>query len=145
MINKLGCFLIFLFFVSCIDTKDKNKGKADIDMGVDDIHLPGTTWIFHVSNECVDTLIFKPDRKVTAYDCELNYTFNGEYSTINDTLLVSLNDDSHSEDGNKSTYLKDKYLLKGDSLSFIGALRMSNGKWREQKAINTNVVYHKTK
>nr|WP_233166988.1 hypothetical protein [Pedobacter sp. ASV2] len=88
---------------------------------------------------------FRPNQDVVSYDCELSYLFSGKYEITKDTLFVSLKDDSHSEDGSRITYFKDKYLVKENTLSFLGTLRLDTGKWKEQKVMrNTNIVYRKT-
>ncbi|WP_199140411.1 hypothetical protein [Pedobacter sp. ASV12] len=144
MVNKLIYLLVAILCVSCNDSKDKKTEKQNIHSGIKNVDLTNTTWIFHVSDACIDTLVFKPNQKAISYDCELNYAFNGEYSFIRDTLIVSLKDDSHSENNNKTEYFKDKYLISGNAISFLGSLRMSNGQWKEQRTIdNVKIVYRK--
>jgi hypothetical protein len=109
-------------------------------------HLTNTVWTFQVSKTCVDTLKLRANQKVIQYDCELNYTFHGSYKTVKDTLLVTVKDDSHSEDNGKVTYYTDKYLIKNNALYFVSNRKLVNGKWKDEKAkANVNVIYHKAR
>ncbi len=137
--------IIVLLSVSCTEQREKKTTDPNLGKHSKDVHLVNTVWIYRISNECIDTLKFRPNQDVVSYDCELSYLFSGKYEITKDTLFVSLKDDSHSEDGSRITYFKDKYLVKENTLSFLGTLRLDTGKWKEQKVMrNTNIVYRKT-
>jgi len=90
--------------------------------------------------------MLKPNQKVIEYDCELNYTFHGSYKVVKDTLLVTVKDDSHSEDHGKVMFSTDKYLIKDNTLCFLGSSKLVGGKWKYTKAkADINLIYHKVK
>lgn len=134
-----------LLSVSCTELSKSKATGSNLDKPLKDVHLINTTWIYNVSNECIDTLKFRSNQDVVAYECELGYLFRGKYELKKDTLFVSIKDDSHSEDSGRITYFKEKYIVKKDVLNFVGSLRMENGKWKEEKVIgNTNILYRRT-
>ena len=63
----------------------------------------------------------------------MDYTFHGSYNMLNDTLLITLKDDSHSEDNGNVDYFRIKYLVKQNVLYVIGHGELTRGKWRDVK------------
>ena len=102
----------------------------------------GTVWIYKVGDGCVDTLRLKSNRKVVEYDCEMNYAFNGSFRQIQDTLIITVKDDSHSEDGGKPNYYKSKFIIRENALYNIADAQLINNKWIFKRAkLNKNFSY----
>jgi hypothetical protein len=96
--------------------------------------IENSTWTCKIANGCFDTLTFKSNNRVIDYDCETRYTFQGSYKILKDTLLITLRDDSHSEDNGKVYYFRIKYLVKNNVLYAIGHGELSRGKWKDVRS-----------
>ena len=105
--------------------------------------LDNSTWTFKVSNGCVDVLKFKPNGRATNYDCELDYTFNCTYVLRNDTLTVTEKDDSHSEDGGKVHYYRNKYLIRDNTLQAIAKGELVDHKWKDASIKDTKMNWQR--
>lgn len=104
--------------------------------------LIGTIWTHKIAEGCVNTLKLQLGMKAIEYDCEMNYTFKGLYSQCKDTLIVTVEDDSHSEDGGKSEYYKSKYLIRKNALYMLGSRKLTNGKWKYDRVeVNKSIWY----
>jgi len=49
----------------------------------------------------------------------MDYKFSGTYVIHDDILYLNVKDDSHSEDRGKTTYYREKYIIKGNDLYVI--------------------------
>jgi len=98
--------------------------------------IVNTVWTYKVAKNANDTLRFKAHNIVIEYDCELNYTMKGTYKFSKDTLIVTMNDDSHSEDGGKPEIFRTKYFLKKNNtfLSVLTIQRLIRNNWEQVKA-----------
>lgn len=104
--------------------------------------LKGSIWICKIAPGCVDTLKFKSNNQITEYSCEQEYTYHGSYTLLKDTLTITEKDDSHSEDHEKVTYYKTKYLITKSTLLPIFSGELVKGKWKYKSLKpNTKNVY----
>lgn len=105
--------------------------------------MAGTVWIHNVAKGCVDTLKINSKNTVTEFTCEMNYSFKGTYTQSNDTLIVTVKDDSHSEDGGKSEYYRSKYLIGKDGLYLLSNGKMISGKWKYEQIKSAKNIWYK--
>ena len=107
--------------------------------------LIGTVWVHRVAKGCIDTLKLS-NEKVIEYDCEMSYSFKGSYSQSRDTLIITVKDDYHSEDGGKADYYISKYLIRKNSLYILGTERLIDGKGKyDDKKLDGLTWYKKLK
>jgi hypothetical protein len=109
--------------------------------------IVNTTWKFNFTKTCVNTYKFKPNNVFGEYDCELNYTMKGTYKFSKDTLIVTIKDDSHSEDGGKPIIDRTKYFLVQNNrfLYIISTQRFEQNKWHTEQIIHQYSGYKKVK
>ncbi len=104
--------------------------------------LSGSIWTSKIANGCVDTLKFISNKKVTDYSCEQEYTYHGSYTISKDTLVITEIDDSHSEDGGKTSIFRSKYLISEKNVLYlISNGELIKGKWKYKSAKLLNNFY----
>ncbi|MFC0516299.1 hypothetical protein ACFFGT_18925 [Mucilaginibacter angelicae] len=108
--------------------------------------LINSSWMYKVTNTCINTLKFKAGGKVYNYNCELDYTFRDTYKISADTVTIFEKDDSHSEDGGKPDFYQEKYVIRGNALYGIGYSKLIHGKWKTTKVKpRTEAAYTRVK
>lgn len=106
--------------------------------------IVNSVWVIKISKNANDTLKFKSKNTVTEYDGELNYSMQGIYTISKDTVITTIKDDSHSEDGGKAYYFRTKYLLRNNNtlVYLIGYQKNTRNIWEPIK-INPNLLIYK--
>lgn len=107
--------------------------------------IVNTTWRWTIAKGCVNTYKFKPNNIIENYDCELDYKIKGTYKFSKDTLIVTLVDDSHPEDGGIVIIDRYKYFLVRNNqfLYTISFQRRERNKWDKEKRIHQFSDYKK--
>jgi hypothetical protein len=106
--------------------------------------LAGSIWTCKIANGCIDTLKFMTKEKVTDYNCEQDYTFHGSYIISKDTLVITEKDDSHSEDGGKTSFFRSKFLMSEKNVLYlINNGELIKGKWKYKSAQLLHSFYKK--
>ncbi|MDR1345419.1 MAG: hypothetical protein LBK03_01775, partial [Bacteroidales bacterium] len=69
-----------------VDTHNRQVNTQHVD-SIDIIQLVKDRWLQIVSPDCIDTLAFKQDGTYKQDNSELNYYFQGKYTTSKDTIF----------------------------------------------------------
>ena len=88
--------------------------------------LTNTIWVSRVAPECVDTLKFLKNGRLTSYSCEIEYQAKGNYTVKADTVIAFVNEDFHGDVEN----WRYTYVQKNDKLILIRSEQKFKGKWR---------------
>jgi hypothetical protein len=115
--------LIILIFIISVNANNK---------------LTGSIWTCKIASGCIDTLKFKSNHHITEYSCEQEYTYQGSYTILKDTLTITEKDDSHSEDHGKITYYKTRYIIVKNTLLPIYSRELVKDKWK-YNSMNSDV------
>lgn len=126
----MNVFLYVALFIGCASKHQVNNSDK----------LINTVWVSKVAPNCVDTLKFLKNGRLSSYSCEIEYQAKGSYTAKADTIIALVNEDSHGTVEN----WRYTYVLKNETLVPIRSEQQSKGKWHiEKENFEQNYMFKK--
>lgn len=126
----MNVFLYVILFIGCSPKREVNNSD----------NFTNTTWISKVAPNCVDTLKFLKNGRLSSYSCEIEFQSKGSYKIKSDTVVAIVNEDSHGTVEN----WRYTYVLKNEALVPIRSEQQSKGKWLLHKSsFEKNYIFKK--
>jgi hypothetical protein len=133
-----------------VDTHNRQTNIQRVD-SIDIIQLAKDRWLQIVSPDCIpdciDTLAFKQDGTYKQDNSELNYYFQGKYTTSKDTIFLIEYDLASNLPGEKrivNTAIS-TYIYMTDSLKFISYQPIEDGQIVSTYYPENPVYYYRDK